>query len=60
MVGMDIDLHDSAQGHEPLTTGNPSQPSKVEAVHRMNGGDSERKEFDRPRPQPMVGSMKQE
>jgi hypothetical protein len=42
------------------TTGNPQQPSRAEAVHRMNGGDSERTESDGPRPQPMVGSTQQE
>jgi hypothetical protein len=28
MVGMDIDSHDSARGHDPLETGNPQQPSR--------------------------------
>jgi hypothetical protein len=29
MVRMDIDSHDSVQGHDPLATGNPQQPSRV-------------------------------
>jgi hypothetical protein len=60
MVRMDIDSHDSAQRHKPVTTGNPQQPARAEAAHRTNGGDSEQTESDAVRPQPGEGSMQQE
>jgi hypothetical protein len=39
MDGMDIDLNENTQGHEPLTKGKPPQPARAEAVNRTNGGD---------------------
>jgi hypothetical protein len=60
MVRMEIDLHDNAQGHELLATGNPQQPAKVEAAHRMNDGNNKRTDSNGSRPQPMVGSTQQE
>jgi hypothetical protein len=60
MVGLDIDSHDSAWGHDPLATRNPQQPSRAEAAHKTNGVDSERMKSDGPRPQPMVGSAQEE
>jgi hypothetical protein len=58
--GMEIDSYDRAQGHEPIATRNPQQPARVEASHRMNGGNNERKQSVGPRPQLVVGSTQQE
>ena len=43
MVRMDIDSHESAQGQDPSTIGNPQQPARAEVAHKINNGDSERK-----------------
>jgi hypothetical protein len=60
MVGMDIDSHNSARGHDPLATRNPQHPSSVKASNKTNGVDSERTKSGRPRSQPMVGFAYQE
>jgi hypothetical protein len=59
-IDIEIDSHDSAQGHEPVATGNPQQPARVEASHITNEGESERRESDGVRSQTVVGSVKQE
>jgi hypothetical protein len=60
LVGMDIDSHDSAQGHELIVIGNSQQPVRAEVAHITNGGDSEWKESVGPGPQLLVGSMQRE
>jgi hypothetical protein len=44
MVDMEIDLHDSVQGHKTVDAGNLQQPVRVEVAHRTNGDASEKTE----------------
>jgi hypothetical protein len=37
MVDMDIDSHDSAQGHKTVDADNLQQPARDEIAHRKNG-----------------------
>jgi hypothetical protein len=57
MTDMEVDSHDSAQGHQTSDTGNLQQPARAEVAQRTNGDASEQTEVVAPRPQPEIGSM---
>jgi hypothetical protein len=56
MGGIEIDSHDSAQGHQTNDVGNLQQTTRVEVAHRTNGDASKHIETVVPIPQPKVGS----
>jgi hypothetical protein len=56
MTSMEIDSHDSAQGHQTNDAGNLQQPARAEEAQRTNGEANEHTEVVAPRPQPEAGS----
>jgi hypothetical protein len=60
MVGMEIDLHDSAQGHQTNDTGNIHQYARAKESQSTNGYATKKTEATTPRPKPKTRSVQQQ